>query len=217
MPQVYAAGGVLIECVPALGPYANNSYIVRPAGDGPVVLVDLPIGVEAAFEILGGAEVGLIVLTHSHFDHLAGYDAARQRTRAPIVAGPEPDLDPAWQVSELAGGERLPLGGTTIEVIATPGHTPGSICLLLGDPAAPALITGDTLFPGGPGRSASPAALWQELDSIRTRLYPLPDATMVLPGHGAGTTLGESKAEFAIFDAKPLPADLHGDVTWLGS
>lgn len=216
MPQVYAAGGVLIECVPALGPYANNSYILR-SGDRPAVLIDLPIGVEAAFDALGETGVGLIVLTHSHFDHLAGYDAARQHTAAQIVAGGEPDLDPAWQVRGLVDGERLPLGDTAIEVIATPGHTPGSICLLLGDPAAPALITGDTLFPGGPGRSASPAALRQELNSIRTRLYPLPGATIVLPGHGAGTTLGESKAEFAVFDAKPLPPDLHGDVTWLGS
>ena len=100
-----------------------------------------------------------------------------------------------------------------MRVIHTPGHTPGSICLLLGD----ALFTGDTLFPGGPGASRSNLALQEEITSITSRLYPLPAKTLVLPGHGPGTTIGESKHEYEIFKAKKHDPDLHGNVLWLES
>ncbi len=100
-----------------------------------------------------------------------------------------------------------------MRVIHTPGHTPGSICFLVGG----ALLTGDTLFPGGPGRTRDPQALAQEIDSITSRLYVLPAETLVLPGHGDHTTIGRSREEYAVFAAKPHPADLAGDVLWLES
>jgi glyoxylase-like metal-dependent hydrolase (beta-lactamase superfamily II) len=100
-----------------------------------------------------------------------------------------------------------------VQVIHTPGHTPGSICLLAGR----ALISGDTLFPGGPGYSRSNEALLQEIESITTRLYALPDDTLVLPGHGEPTTIGASRAEYEVFAAREHPADLRGDVLWLES
>ena len=93
----------------------------------------------------------------------------------------------------------------------TPGHTPGSISLVVGG----AVFTGDTLFPGGPGHSRSNEALQQEIASITSKLHTLPDATVVLPGHGDRTTIGESKAEYEVFASKEHPADLHGDVLWM--
>ena len=115
--------------------------------------------------------------------------------------------------SDTQHGAVIPLGGSQIQVLHTPGHTPGSICLVAGR----AVLTGDTLFPGGPGRSSNPEALAQELESIVTLLHTLPDDTLVLPGHGASTTIGESKAEYAVFASKEHDPDLHGDVLWAQS
>jgi glyoxylase-like metal-dependent hydrolase (beta-lactamase superfamily II) len=95
----------------------------------------------------------------------------------------------------------------------TPGHSPGSISLLVND----AVLVGDVLFPGGPGRTRDPEALATSIESITTRLYRLPDDTLVLPGHGATTTIGDSKREYEVFASKEHPADLAGDVLWLES
>jgi glyoxylase-like metal-dependent hydrolase (beta-lactamase superfamily II) len=98
-------------------------------------------------------------------------------------------------------------------VISVPGHTPGSTTFVSGKHA----FVGDTLFPGGPGASRSNDLLREEVASITTQLYVLPDDTAVWPGHGAGTTIGASKAEYAVFAARPWNPELKGDVNWLTS
>ena len=98
-------------------------------------------------------------------------------------------------------------------MIHTPGHTQGHICLRLGEH----LLSGDTLFPGGPGRTQTPELLAQEIESITSRLYSLPDNLIVYPGHGANTTVAASKAEYAVFASKPHDPALSGDVNWLTS
>jgi glyoxylase-like metal-dependent hydrolase (beta-lactamase superfamily II) len=210
---VYEDAAVVIEMVPALGRFANNSYLLRPASGGAVTVVDVPEQAEAIVEALGGRPVERIVATHHHFDHWLGFDVLRAYTPAPVFAGAtETNLDASRDVQPLADGATFSVGGATVRAIHTPGHTPGSTCLLVGG----ALITGDTLFPGGPGRTGSAEALRQEIASITARLYVLPDDTLVLPGHGPSTTIGESKAEYAVFASKSHPADLHGDVLWEG-
>ncbi len=92
------------------------------------------------------------------------------------------------------------------------GHTAGSTSFLIGKH----LFSGDTLFPGGPGKSRSPEAFRQEIDSITKKLLVLPDDTAVYPGHGDDTTIGQARQEYQVFAAKQHPADLCGDVTWLG-
>lgn len=214
MPQVYADAHVAIEAFTGLGRFANNTYVLRPAGGGAVTVVDLPEGVEAVFAALGDTPVERLVVTHHHFDHWAGFDAARAATAAPVYAGAEEtNLEASRQVRPLAHGETFRVGDAPVRVIHTPGHTPGSICLLVGG----ALLTGDTLFPGGPGRTRDPQALAQEIDSITSRLYVLPPETLVLPGHGDSTTVGRSREEYAVFASRPHPADLAGDVLWLES
>jgi glyoxylase-like metal-dependent hydrolase (beta-lactamase superfamily II) len=102
-----------------------------------------------------------------------------------------------------------------VRVIHTPGHTPGSICLLVPSrDGGDILISGDTLFPGGPGRSDSPEALRQMIASITSRLLVLPEDTAVYPGHGDNTTIADAKREYAVYASKEHPADQHGDVTW---
>ncbi len=105
------------------------------------------------------------------------------------------------------------MGNLVFQAIAVPGHTPGSTTYLWGKHA----FVGDTLFPGGPGRSVSNEALREEIASITNRLYSLPDDTVIYPGHGAQATIGVSRAEYAIFAAKEHDPGLHGDVSWLES
>ena len=209
--QIYADATVTIEIVPALGRFANNTYILRPASGGPATVIDVPEGAEAVVAALGDTPVERIVVTHHHSDHWLGFDILRAHTPAPVFAGAtETNLDPTRNVQPLADGATFEVGSATVRAIHTPGHTPGSTCFLVGG----ALITGDTLFPGGPGRTGSAENLQQEIASITSRLYALPPETLVLPGHGPTTTIGESQAEYAVFASKSHPAYLKGDVLW---
>ena len=161
---------------------------------------------------LGGAKVRSIVATHWHPDHWMSYDNIRAATGAPVSVYEHEVRVPSERIDQkLRDGQELVCGSARLRVIHTPGHTPGSISLLLGK----LLLTGDTLFNGGPGRTAAHADLITELASIVSRLYVLPDEVTVWPGHGDATQLGVSKREYAEFISRPMPADLAGDVTWL--
>ena len=210
---VYQDATVSIEMLPSLGRFGNNSYILRPTSGGAVTVVDVPEGAVAIVEALGETPVERIVVTHHHNDHWNGFDVVRAHTPAPVFCGAtETNLDATRKVQPLADGATFAVGSATVRAIHTPGHTPGSTCLLVGG----VLITGDTLFPGGPGRTQTPENLQQEIASITSRLHVLPDETLVLPGHGPTTTISASKAEYAVFASKSHPADLKGDVLWEG-
>jgi len=215
MARVYQDEHVAIDMLGPLGPFANNAYIVGPVDTaGAVVVIDAPEGSEEIVRALGESRVGHILVTHSHADHWNGFDVLRAHTDAPVYASEEEtDLDATRHVLPLSDGAEVRVGHTTIIVIHTPGHTPGSVCLLVGR----ALMSGDTLFPGGPGHSRSNEALQQEIHSITSRLFELPDDTLVLPGHGGGTTIGVAKEEYEVFASKPHAGDLHGDVLWAES
>ena len=215
MPEVYADDQVTVEWVPDVGPYGNNSYIVRPRDEtAPATVIDIPTGFEVVAEALGGRAAERVVVTHSHMDHVGGWDAMLATIDVPVLFGAdETDIDDSRAFERLDDGAEIAIGGVTMRVIHTPGHTPGSICLLLGS----VLFSGDTLFPGGPGASRNNGLLQEEIASITSRLYSLPPETIVLPGHGPGTTIGESIAEYEVFAGKEHDPDLHGDVLWLES
>lgn len=204
----------VIKCGP-LGPYANNAYVIVDEATRAALFVDAPLGSEQALEAVGDAHVQQIVVTHRHGDHWAEIDVVKAALSAPVYCH-EGDRAPyaAKVDGTLADGETIALGETSVRVIHTPGHTPGSICLLVPTGGGDVLISGDTLFPGGPGRSDSPAALKEMVQSIAERLLVLDGATDVYPGHGDDTTIAASKREYAVFASKQHPADLCGDVTW---
>ncbi|HEX5480193.1 MAG TPA: MBL fold metallo-hydrolase [Dehalococcoidia bacterium] len=198
-----------------LGPYANNVYIIVDRTSKQSLFVDAPFESAKALDAAKDTDVQRIVVTHRHGDHWANIDDVKAATRAPVYCH-EGDREPyaAKVEGTLADGDEIAVGDARVRVLHTPGHTPGSICLFFETADGPALISGDTLFPGGPGRSDNPDALRQMVASIKSRLLPLPENTHVYPGHGDDTTIGVSREEVAVFDARPHPADLHGDVTW---
>ena len=163
----------------------------------------------AAITAEGGVQS--IVATHWHLDHWATYDAVRAATGAPVLVGdaeiniPEERID-----GRLRDGAEVRVGGVRIEVLHTPGHTPGSISLRVGQ----AVITGDTLFNGGPGRTFDFGDLETILASIDARLLPLPPGTVVLPGHGVNTSIAEARTGRDIYRRHPRAPGFFGDVEW---
>lgn len=212
--EVFEDPGVKIVKIGPIGQFANNSYLIIDPATNDAALIDMPAPGEDILAAIEAVNIKSIVLTHTHPDHIGGYDAIKGRLGVPVYCHPAETLMAAEKIDvPLNEGDELTIGTVVAKVIHTPGHSPGSICLLIGN----RLLAGDTLFPGGPGRSRTPEAFRQVVKSINERLYVLPDDTAVHPGHGADTTISASKQEYAGFAARPHPADLCGDVLWASS
>lgn len=194
-----------------LGPFDNCAYIVVDAPTKRAAIIDAPMDGERLLEAAQGLTVESILITHGHFDHIATLALLKDATGARVYAHPADANIPADE--PLADGQAIAVGDLSLQVIATPGHTPGSVCFYL--PGH--LFSGDTLFPGGPGRTATPGDLQREIHSIVERLHPLPPAAAVQPGHGLGTTIARARAEYAAFASRPHPPGLCGDVLWAES
>ena len=147
-------------------------------------------------------------------DHLGALTEIKPKLRIPIGAH---RLDakglPLRPEILLEDGEKVPYGKTCLKVLHTPGHTPGSLSFLIGR----YLIAGDTIFPGGPGKTRSPADLKLIVESISSKIFVLPDDTAIYPGHGDSTVLRKEREEFAIFSSRSHDPNLFGDVLWLSS
>ena len=162
----------------------------------------------------------MILITHNHWDHLQGLKTVLHQINAPIVIGKSDAKIIEHKDREIINAKDnqfFKVGDISIRAISTPGHTTGSTCFMLASesPASvPHVFTGDTLFPGGPGKSSSPKAFLNILKSIETKLLTLPIESIVLPGHGKATTIKDSKDEFELFRAKPFQPGLYGEVTW---
>ena len=197
-----------------MGPFDNNAYLVRDTAAGASLLVDMPLEEQPLLDAIA-AEGGVqtIVATHWHQDHWMTYDAVRAATQAPVLVGAREIRIPKERIDgRLEDGAELHVGSIRVTVLHTPGHTPGSISLRVGR----AVITGDTLFGGGPGRTFAAGDLETILRSIEASLLPLPEDTVVMPGHGANAAIRDSRAGFKEYMSHPKPAGFHGDVTWSG-
>ncbi|WP_152191000.1 MBL fold metallo-hydrolase [Georgenia satyanarayanai] len=185
----------------------NNVYLVV-ARTGEQLLVDAADDAEAILAMLGAGPLRTVVTTHGHWDHHRALAAVVAATGARTAAGAAdaPDLPVPVDVP-LAHGDRLAVdaaGELVLDVVALRGHTPGSVALALTEPHdAPRpgrvhLLTGDSLFPGGVGRTTSPADFTSLLDDVEERLFGVfPDDTVVWPGHGLPTTLGAERPHLA--------------------
>jgi len=175
----------------------NNVWVI--GDDEECVVIDAPHDVGGILDVVAGRRVKAIVLTHAHDDHCRVAPALRDAVSAPILLHPADR--PLWELThtaelwdvDLSDGQTVDVGGTTLQVLHTPGHAPGAVCLYAADLGC--VFTGDTLFQGGPGatgRSYSDEDLIKE--SIRERLLALPDETVVHTGHGDDTTIGAERA-----------------------
>ena len=181
--------GLLVRSLVA-GPLENNVYLAACPATGRALLIDPADDAARILEMTAGWEVGGILLTHGHQDHLGAAVAVTRALGAPLRLHPaDAGLAGLASALPLADGERIACGGHALEVLHTPGHTPGSVCFLAGG----TLFSGDMLFPGGPGATEGPAAFAAVMASLRRRLFTLPDDTQVLPGHGPATTLGAER------------------------
>ena len=197
-----------------MGPYDNNGYILTCPETKEGILIDTPAEPEKLLNEIGDVEIKAILITHNHQDHLLGFNEITGAVDAPVGIGPAdagplpktPDID-------LVDGQVVKFGNRELTMLHTPGHTEGATCFLVGKH----LFSGDTLFPGGPGKTRSPEALVQIIDSITGKLLALPDDTAVYPGHGLDTTIGEARRQYHDFASRSHPEGLFGDVDWLKS
>ena len=182
----------------------NNVWLV--GDDDEVIVVDAAHDAAAIEAAVDGRAVVAIVCTHGHDDHIGAAGTLADATGAPILLHPADQM--LWDVvhpdrtpSQLADGDRLEVAGIEVTVLHTPGHSPGGVCLHA--PALGVVLTGDTLFHGGPGATGrSFSDFGTILDSIRERLMTLPAQTRVLTGHGDETTIGAEAADYAAWVAR---------------
>ena len=134
---------------------------------------------------------------------------------APLAVHPADNAEwlPFRPEMDLCDKKIIHIGKIQIECLYTPGHTPGGMCFKIGK----YLLAGDTIFPGGPGRTVGPSEFQQIVKSITEKIFLLPDNTQIYPGHGGPTVLKKEKEEYAIFSSRTHDPDLCGDVTWLNS
>jgi len=197
-----------------LGPWGTNAYIVICQATDESLLVDAPGDADKIIQQLSGTKPKYILLTHNHIDHVGALRELKFQLTIPLAVHPadssnlgiKPDV-------ELRDGSSIKVGRLSLKVLHTPGHTPGSVCFLSGQN----LIAGDTIFPGGPGKTGSPADFKQIVKSIESKILVLSDDTRVFPGHGEPTALGKEKKEFAAFTSRQHDPVLCGDVLWLSS
>lgn len=197
-----------------LGPFDNNSYVISCRRTADSVLVDAPAEASEILKRLKGTNPRYILITHNHMDHLGALSEVTSRLQIPVgVHALDATNFPSPPQILLSDGDVVSFGNIQLNVLHTPGHTPGSLCFLAGQ----YLISGDTLFPGGPGKTRSPADLKQIIESITSKIFVLPDDTQIYPGHGEATILNKEKEQFSIFSSRPHDPNLCGDVLWLSS
>lgn len=199
-PDVREAGGLTVTKLAVDPQMSNNCYLLRCRATGEQVLVDAAAEPERLLPLIGDAGLAAVVTTHQHWDHHRALADVVAATGARVVAG-EPDADAITEqtgveVTERVGdGDTVRVGDCSLEVISLVGHTPGSIALLYDDPDGhPHLFTGDSLFPGGVGKTWAPEDFTSLLHDVETKLFGrLPDETWFYPGHGNDSTLGAER------------------------
>ncbi|HSH61479.1 MAG TPA: MBL fold metallo-hydrolase [Acidimicrobiales bacterium] len=174
-----------------VGPMDNNVFVLRCRQTGQAVLVDAADEADRLLAMCRSLGVGRVLETHGHHDHIqavpalrhAGYEVGISAEDAPMLGSADFTIEDDAVID---------VGRLRLRALATPGHTPGSMCFLV--EGSPVLFAGDTLFPGGPGKTAAAGGHFPTIiRSIEERLFRLDPDTIVMPGHGEDTTIGAER------------------------
>ncbi|WP_280236462.1 MBL fold metallo-hydrolase [Nocardia cyriacigeorgica] len=192
----------------SVGPMNNNSYLVQCTATGDALLIDAANEADRLIALIDQetpGQIRRIVTTHRHPDHWQALAQVAAATTAPTTAHAlDADHLPVTPAATLADGESLAIGELTFEIIHLVGHTPGSIALALTDGSGRThLFTGDSLFPGGVGKTANPHDFDSLYTDVTTKLFDrYPDDSVVYPGHGDDTTLGAERPHLGEWKAR---------------
>jgi glyoxylase-like metal-dependent hydrolase (beta-lactamase superfamily II) len=203
-PDVRELADLIISKV-AVGPMDNNAYLLRCRHTDEQLLIDAANDAGTLLRLVGDGGLQTVVTTHRHGDHWQALAEVVSSTGAATVAGEHDAGELPVDVNRrVADGERVPVGRCELEVVHLVGHTPGSIALLYDDPeGGPHLFTGDSLFPGGVGKTWSSADFETLIGDVEQKLFGrLPDETWVYPGHGSDTTLGAERPHLTEWRAR---------------
>ena len=180
----------------SVGPMDNNAYLLVDGASGEGLLIDAANEGERLLQLVADVPLATVVTTHRHGDHWQALAAVTEATGARTVAHEldAPEL-PVAVTSTVAHGDTVPVGSSTLSVVHLRGHTPGSIALAYEDgDGVTHLFTGDSLFPGGPGRTTSPEDFNSLMDDLEERVFSVyDDSTWFYPGHGSDSTLGAER------------------------
>jgi glyoxylase-like metal-dependent hydrolase (beta-lactamase superfamily II) len=201
-PLVARLSGSVRMIKVSVGPFDNNAYLLESSG-GSSVLIDAANDNDRLLKIINGQSLDAIMTTHRHEDHWQALRSVAAATGARMICG-EPDLEAIGTgagVENMVGvwdGDQIELGTEVLEVIGLVGHTPGSITLAYAGTSTAHLFTGDSLFPGGPGKTNSPEDFTSLMDDLESKIFDrFDDSTVVHPGHGDDTTLGTERPHLA--------------------
>ena len=174
-----------------VGPVDNNVFVLRCKQSGEAVLLDAANEHDLLLDLCRGLGVRTVLETHGHWDHIQAVPAVRDAGYEVGVTQADAEMLDAYDYL-IEDESVIEVGRLRLHTIATPGHTPGSICFRV--EGSPVLFSGDTLFPGGPGATKFPGGDFDTIiASIDRRLFTLPPDTIVLPGHGDDTTIGTER------------------------
>lgn len=174
-----------------VGPIDNNVFVIRCRHTGEAVLLDAANEHEQLLELCRTLGVRTVLETHGHWDHIQAVPEVRDAGYLVGVTAADAHMLPSYDYL-LEDDTIIEVGRSRLHTITTPGHTPGSICFKVID--KPLLFSGDTLFPGGPGATQYEGGDFDTIiESIERRLFTLPPDTIVLPGHGDDTTIGNER------------------------
>lgn len=184
------SGEIELITLYAIQPFENNVYVLVDPGTNECLVLDASEAGPIA-DATRGHKVNAVLVTHGHRDHQADLARVRELVSAPVgIGAADAELLAVPPDFIIQDGQEFGFGPHRLKAIATPGHTWGGTCFLIGK----LLFSGDTLFPGGPGNTSNRYGHFPTIiESIRGRLFTLPDDTLVLPGHGRSTTIGAER------------------------
>jgi glyoxylase-like metal-dependent hydrolase (beta-lactamase superfamily II) len=206
-PLVARLSGSVTMIKVSVGPVDNNAYILQ-SSSGDTLLIDAANDRDRLLKIISDQPLDTIVTTHRHADHWQALSSVAAATRARLICG-QPDLEAISTGASVEGmigvwdGDRVELGAERLGVIGLVGHTPGSITLSYEGAGMTHLFTGDSLFPGGPGRTTTPEDFTSLMNDLESKIFDrFGDDTVVHPGHGDDTTLGTERPHLGEWRAR---------------